>query len=118
MNLLQNILNILNLDNLEKVFNITNTLSNFQPKDDVKTQNTYYQLPTYNYEAQNSNNNLTTQQPQAQNNGIDIQTIIKIVGTIMQLFNNKKQKEDNTAPEAKENKSEESPSKIQQLTRI
>ena len=36
----------------------------------------------------------------------------------MQLLNNKKQKTANTAPEVKENKSEESPSKIQQLTRI
>ncbi len=118
MNILQNILNILNLDNLEKVFNITNTLSNIQQKDDVKTQNTYYQLPTYNYETQNNSNTLIKQQPQTQNDGIDIQTIIKIIGTIMQLFNNKKQKTDTTAPEAKENKNEERPSKIQQLTRI
>lgn len=118
MNLLQEVFKILGLNQPNAFLNIINSLSNNQQTEQqtIQQNTDYYQLPTYEYTQQQQTTNMP--QPTEQNNGMDIQSLLKIIATILQIFGNKKQKPVEDSTEKSIYKNEDTQSKIQHLTRI
>ena len=118
MNLLQEVFKILGLNQPNAFLNIINSLSNNQQTEQhtIQQNTNYYQLPTYEYTQQQQTINMP--QPTEQNNGMDIQSLLKIIATILQIFGNKKQKPVEDSTEKIIYKNEDTQSKIQHLTRI
>lgn len=111
MNLIDNLLSLLNNNEISNMLSkLTKTFSNQQQS---ATQTDYYSLPTYNPEMPQPTpqNNF----PQANNNGLNLESILKIAGILLQFVSNKKTQKQ---PIEEKVEVEVLPSKIEQYKRI
>lgn len=112
MNIISSLRELLNN---EQIKNLLFSLFNSQPQNSskVNTQNTnYYELPNYSLNSTQVPKNTPISPPQ--NSQLNLETIIKIAGILLQFLGNKNKKDEPKAIQ----QTNTSPSKIEQLRRV